>query len=641
MRQLFAFVTLLCFVTMPARAVAQEVTTVTKTACRSVAGFSDDQALKETLLADAKRMVVSELFGELISASTTVENLIVTNEQVQATSLGFIHVRGNPVYSNGADFGEVCVTLEAEVTPEDLELFVPDTVTAQDICNMDPALTTAQLRSATRAAAAAEALYAYDPRLSALPRASVLLLLRRVSYAGSDFVGDSDVYCAQLEAEVLPIEVMILLGGAPSDEASAAPVPAPAPVAIETPAPTPVRNTPSTPTSPPAATPNQTATEAAFQLRIERALAAQATQTALASTAKDASVTTPSRPPTVTPVNKPAAPQVSVPTAAPTAAPATASAPAVASAATDANLRVGPGTAFEVVARVSTGEVLAIVGRNEDGTWFLLDEGAWIAASLVHNAPPLAQLQVALPASTPTPKSAVAQNVDRPETLIPSGTFVMGCITGDALCHGSEQPQHAVTLDAFWIDNYEVTNALYQKCVQAGGCTPPQESSSSSRGSYYGNASYANYPVINVTWWQATAFCQWAGGRLPSEAEWEKAARGTFDSRLYAWGSTAPNQDYLNFNGNVGDTMPVGSYPNGASPYGVFDMGGNVWEWVNDWYGFYNNAPEDNPVGPDSGLQRVLRGGSWNNDASGVRASARAHVEPDVWDVYFGFRCAR
>jgi len=221
----------------------------------------------------------------------------------------------------------------------------------------------------------------------------------------------------------------------------------------------------------------------------------------------------------------------------------------------------------------------------------------------------------------------------------------MGCDTGNSAesCNPDELPLHPVTLDVYLIDKVEVTNARYQACVNAGGCTPLQESNSSTRHSYYGNPSYADYPVIKVNWNQAVAFCAWADKRLPTEAEWEKAAHGT-DGRIYAWGNAAPGGTLANYNGNEGDTTPVGSYARGASPYGVMDMAGNVWEWTADWYDgeYYSRSPTGNPTGPAAGEDRVLRGGSWDDDSGYARAAFRGNRDPDDWyNEYVGFRCAR
>ena len=172
-----------------------------------------------------------------------------------------------------------------------------------------------------------------------------------------------------------------------------------------------------------------------------------------------------------------------------------------------------------------------------------------------------------------------------------------------------EKPVHIVYLDAYWIDKTEVTNAEYAKCESARVCKPPISYESLTRFSYYGTEQYANYPVVYVTWTQAKTFCLWSGARLPTEAEWEKAARGT-DGRIYPWGNYYTTSALLNYNSNVGDTTAVGKYPSGASIYGALDMSGNVWEWVADWYdaSYYASSSSTNPTGPASGGTRVLRG---------------------------------
>jgi serine/threonine-protein kinase len=233
---------------------------------------------------------------------------------------------------------------------------------------------------------------------------------------------------------------------------------------------------------------------------------------------------------------------------------------------------------------------------------------------------------------------------------IPAGDFLMGATDAEIAqvqqtCSGcnlnEERPQHTVYLDAFWMDQTLVTNRMYAQCVQAGRCLPPSDKSSSTRQTYYGNPQFAQYPVIYVSWDDAQTYCGWAGRRLPSEAEWEKAARGT-DGRLYPWGSQAPSETLVNFNRNFKDTTEVGKYPAGASPYGALDMAGNVWEWVNDWFdsNYYSTSPARNPPGPATGKFHVLRGGSWGISANGLRAAYRTSYDPAILLINVGFRCA-
>ncbi|HNT53276.1 MAG TPA: bifunctional serine/threonine-protein kinase/formylglycine-generating enzyme family protein [Anaerolineaceae bacterium] len=224
---------------------------------------------------------------------------------------------------------------------------------------------------------------------------------------------------------------------------------------------------------------------------------------------------------------------------------------------------------------------------------------------------------------------------------VPAGHFLMGSSMLDFSADSDEKPQHRVSLDAYWMDQTEVTNAQYARCVAAGACRAPESVASNHRDNYYGNSEYANYPVIYVSWDDAVDYCTWAGRELPSEAEWEKAARGT-DGRIYPWGNQAPNSGLLNFYGNIGDTTAVGSYPDGASPYGALDMAGNVWEWTADWYdGNYYSSQTTwrNPSGPVSGEARVLRGGSWDDISWFVRAAVRLWGTPDRRFSSLGFRC--
>jgi formylglycine-generating enzyme required for sulfatase activity len=235
---------------------------------------------------------------------------------------------------------------------------------------------------------------------------------------------------------------------------------------------------------------------------------------------------------------------------------------------------------------------------------------------------------------------------------VPAGEFTMGSYAWDALaiCQKSrndcyvtwftdEQPPHRVNLDAFWIDKTEVTNKMYSSCVDAGACRSPISKRSHYHSRYYGNADYDNYPVIYVDWKMAKTYCEWAGRRLPTEAEWEKAARGTKGS-LYPWGDNAPNTSLLNFGNYVGDTSEVGKYPGGASLYGALDMAGNVWEWVSSLYESYPYDEADGRENLDSSDARVVRGGAWNDYAYVARSAERYRYVARDSNSTVGFRCA-
>jgi eukaryotic-like serine/threonine-protein kinase len=245
--------------------------------------------------------------------------------------------------------------------------------------------------------------------------------------------------------------------------------------------------------------------------------------------------------------------------------------------------------------------------------------------------------------------------VHRDMLFISAGEFKMGCDgtnNSGFPCSLDALPLHKVFIDEYYIDKFETTNAMYAVCVSKGSCSPPANFSSLTRPSYYGNSAYDDYPVIHVNWDQAQAYCQWAGKRLPTEAEWEKAARGQFDNRPYPWGSGRPtcetaNLMYPGLELCVGDTTPVGSYPDGASAYGVMDMAGNVYEWVYDWYqsDYYSSSPYYNPTGPATGVYKPLKGGAFSYAQDHLILSKRINPfayqpnEPARTSFLVGFRC--
>jgi formylglycine-generating enzyme required for sulfatase activity len=225
--------------------------------------------------------------------------------------------------------------------------------------------------------------------------------------------------------------------------------------------------------------------------------------------------------------------------------------------------------------------------------------------------------------------------------VVPEGAFTMG--SPDSVGSADEHPQHTVTLSRYCMDRYEVTNAQYRACVDAGVCDPPASEDSRTRVGYFTDPTYDQYPVMNVTWFMADAYCQWAGKQLPTEAQWEKAARGT-DGRTYPWGDDTPTCDLARFYDCLPrDTIAVNTLPLGASPYGALHMAGNVDEWVSDWYdeSYYIVSPSTDPAGPSNGERKVYRGGGSGTSGSDINATARAHRPPDDTRENLGFRCTQ
>lgn len=224
----------------------------------------------------------------------------------------------------------------------------------------------------------------------------------------------------------------------------------------------------------------------------------------------------------------------------------------------------------------------------------------------------------------------------------------MGADAGDPIASNDSKPKHQVYLDEFWIDRTEATNFNFQKCVDAGKCKPRPARrgttgvASSKHLNYYYDAEFANYPVLIYEPDDAAAYCAWSGRRLPTEAEFEKAARGT-TGHIFPWGDTL-SCDRASYLGCADDLTPVDAMPGGTSPYGALNLAGNVWEWVSDWYApdYYAMSPAKNPTGPAKGEYRVRRGGGWHSLTRDMRVTARASGQAlHYFDSQMGFRCAR
>lgn len=268
----------------------------------------------------------------------------------------------------------------------------------------------------------------------------------------------------------------------------------------------------------------------------------------------------------------------------------------------------------------------------------IMFSGAWIAAAADPQAGVGAQ---------PSTAEVVKGKDGASMVLIPAGAFTMG--SNDGL--PAERPEHVVTLDTYYIDRYEVSLHLYRTfLVEAKHDAPPTWDDEAAE-------TVGDRPAVGMGWADAAAYCAWAGKRLPTEAEWEKAARGT-DGRRYPWGPMQPFVDIANYNRGVwvseavtlagvaggieGMSVRHGLKEGGRSPYGLHHMAGNAAEWVADWYDreYYSKSPEKNPTGPAKGEKKVIRGGAWSDLPVALRSSARVSAEPDYQDRTIGFRCA-
>ncbi|MBI4495878.1 MAG: formylglycine-generating enzyme family protein [Deltaproteobacteria bacterium] len=248
------------------------------------------------------------------------------------------------------------------------------------------------------------------------------------------------------------------------------------------------------------------------------------------------------------------------------------------------------------------------------------------------------------------PQGMVTDSLGGEMVLVSAGPFLMGAEEEEGL--PDELPAHRVHLDEFYIDRCEVAAADFARFLNEKG-NPRLAYFREDEGStilkiadrYRPRPGYEKHPATNVSWLGASEYARWLGKRLPTEAEWEKAAKGGQD-RKYPWGNDPPDEKKARFGRSLlgyGELMPVRSLPEGASPYGCYHLAGNVWEWVADWYGedYYRVSPEKNPPGPAAGKARVIRGGAWYSNARTIRAAARMRFNPESRNAQNGFRCAK
>ncbi|WP_420642129.1 SUMF1/EgtB/PvdO family nonheme iron enzyme [Candidatus Leptofilum sp.] len=306
---------------------------------------------------------------------------------------------------------------------------------------------------------------------------------------------------------------------------------------------------------------------------------------------------------------------------------------------------------------VVSGIVLTLSGLGEDDPVAQAEATVTLESAIVAALTSMAPTPSPLPAPTlpptPSPEPLITDTGAR-MVFMPGGLFRMGTDEEEA----DERPSHLVRIDPFFIDETEVTNGQYAQCVAAGACNSPQRSSATYHPAYFGDPTYDDYPVIFVSWYDADTFCDWRGGRLPSEAEWEMAAGfdpvqsivlrfpwgDAFDGTKVNFCDTGCTRDVRDNSVNDGhrDTAPVGSFVDGRSPIGAYEMAGNVMEWVSDWYDprYYESSTDTNPLGPTDGDFKVIRGGSWLSSAEELRIVARGSFDPTVARANLGFRCA-
>jgi formylglycine-generating enzyme required for sulfatase activity len=303
------------------------------------------------------------------------------------------------------------------------------------------------------------------------------------------------------------------------------------------------------------------------------------------------------------------------------------------------------------VTRTYQAQVAAIVNQQHlEQTAILLTNAPTNTATFT---PTMTSTTTLTPTITLTPTMTTSPTITPPKSAtkispidhmvqiyIPAGTFMQGTKLDLGDEPTNETPQRKVFLSAYWIDKTLVTNAMYRNCIADGQCGKLVQNETENYNFTAGGA--ADHPVVYVTWANSQKYCNWVGGSLPTEAQWEKAARGSREAREYPWGDENPNSSLLNFNNQLGSTTITGSYPTGASPYGVLDMAGNVREWVADWYqdDYYTVAPPTNPPGPVTGTKKVLKGGGWNDPSNYVRISIRLAHDPTSPGSNRGFRCA-